>query len=361
MNPQFERVTACRELTVVSADGTRIHVEEYGQVDGPTVVLSHGWTCSTLFWAPVVRALAADHRVIAYDQRGHGRSSAPATRRGYGTGFLADDLEAVLVATVPDGQRAVLAGHSMGGMTIMAASGRESTRSRTAAVLLASTGSGRLLGSTQVLPPRFGSRRLRRFLHRQLLVSRMPLGPVTVLSRAALKYGVLAKGASPEQVAFTAHIVHACRARRRSAWGRVLSVLDLDAELAALTAPTAVLVGTADKLTPKDHAHRMVDALSNCVGLHELPGLGHMTPIEDAPAVTAVIRQLVADHLTVDEKQPRTLAKRTSDRRTTRARDTVGIGGTSSAGLADDGIGDVSDVNMSDAAVTRAPGEEKSA
>jgi pimeloyl-ACP methyl ester carboxylesterase len=294
----YEAVAARRELTVISDDGTRIHVEEYGQSDGPTVVLSHGWTCSTLFWAPVVRRLAADFRVVAYDQRGHGRSAPPATRRGYGTGVLADDLEAVVTAVVPDGERALLVGHSMGGMTIMAASGRRAVTDRTAAVLLASTGSGRLLGSTQVLPSRFGPRGIRRAFHRQLLTSRLPLGPVTPLSRAALKYGVLAAGATREQVAFTARIVHACRARQRSAWGRVLAVLDLDAGVAALAAPTAVLVGSADKLTPKVHARGLAAALPRCAGLTELPGLGHMTPIEDAAAVDTVIRRLAADHLT---------------------------------------------------------------
>jgi pimeloyl-ACP methyl ester carboxylesterase len=298
MSLPYEEVTPRRVLTAVSADGTHLHVEEYGRVDGPTVVLSHGWTCSTLFWAPVVRALSSDFRVIAYDQRGHGRSAPPATRTGYGTGVLADDLQAVLEVALPGGERAVLAGHSMGGMTIMAASGRAAVRSRTAAVLLASTGSSRLLGATEVLPARLSWRWLRRALHRQLLVSRLPLGPVTPMARAALKYGVLGADSTPEQVAFTARIVHACRARQRSAWGRVLAVLDLDAELAGLTAPTAVLVGTADKLTPKVHARGLAAALPQCTGLTELPGAGHMTPIEDAPAVGAVIRALVADHLT---------------------------------------------------------------
>jgi pimeloyl-ACP methyl ester carboxylesterase len=298
MSLPYEAVPARRELTVISADGTRIHVEEYGRADGPTVVLSHGWTCSILFWAPVVRLLGEDCRVVAYDQRGHGRSAAPVTRRGYGTGVLADDLEAVLEAVVPEGERAVLAGHSMGGMTIMAASGRAGVRDRTAAVLLASTGSGRLLGSTEVLPPRLSARWLRRLFHKQLLVSRMPLGRVTRLSKAALKYGVLGPDSTPEQVDFTARIVHACRARQRSAWGRVLAVLDLDAELAALAAPTAVVIGSVDKLTPKVHARGLAAALPSCVGLTELPGLGHMTPIEDAPAVGRVIRELVAAHLT---------------------------------------------------------------
>jgi pimeloyl-ACP methyl ester carboxylesterase len=298
MSLPYEEVEPRRVLTAVSADGTHLHVEEYGLADGPTIVLSHGWTCSTLFWAPVVRALSSDFRVIAYDQRGHGRSAPPVSRKGYGTGVLADDLQAVLEVALPDGERALLVGHSMGGMTIMAASGRPAVRSRTAAVLLASTASGRLLGATEVLPPRFGWRWLRQALHRQFLVTRLPLGPVTPMSRAALKYGVLGAGSTQEQVAFTARIVHACQARQRSAWGRVLAALDLDAELPEITAPTAVLVGTADKLTPKVHVRGMVAALPQCIGLTELPGVGHMTPIEDAPAVEAVIRALAADHLT---------------------------------------------------------------
>jgi pimeloyl-ACP methyl ester carboxylesterase len=296
MTLPYEAVAPRRAFEVQSADGTRIHVEEFGRTDGPTVVLAHGWTCSILFWAPVVRLLSPDFRVVAYDQRGHGRSAAPATRKGYGTGVLADDLQAVLEAVVPDGERAVLAGHSMGGMTIMAASGREQVTRRTAAVLLASTGSARLLGSTQVLPPRLSARWLRRALHRQLLVSPLPLGPVTPLTRAAFAYGVLGVSPTREQAAFTARIVHACKARHRAAWGRVLAVLDLDAELAALAAPTAVLAGTHDKLTPRVHARGMAQALPHCVGLTELPGLGHMTPIEDPAAVAAAVRSLAADH-----------------------------------------------------------------
>ncbi|MFI0718989.1 alpha/beta fold hydrolase [Streptomyces sp. NPDC021224] len=296
MTLPYEPVAPRRAFEVASADGTRIHVEEFGRADGTTVVLSHGWTCSILFWAPVVRLLAPDFRIVAYDQRGHGRSAPPATRKGYGTGVLADDLQAVLEAAVPDGERAVLAGHSMGGMTIMAASGREQVTRRTAAVLLASTGSARLLGSTEVLPQRLSARWLRRALHRQLLVSPLPLGPVTPLTRAAFAYGVLGASPTREQAAFTARIVHACKARRRAAWGQVLAVLDLDVELAALSAPTAVLAGTHDKLTPPKHARGMARALPHCVGLTELPGLGHMTPIEDPAAVAALVRSLATDH-----------------------------------------------------------------
>lgn len=298
----YARPEPRRESSATSADGTRIHVEEHGPADAPAVVLIHGWTCSTLFWTPVIRELSHEHRVIAYDQRGHGRSGTP-QRGGYGTSALADDLSAVLDTVLPGEGKAVLAGHSMGGMTLMAASGRPEVRSRTAAALLASTGSGRLLAETLVLPPRVRSERVRRAFHRMLLTSPAPLGPVGPLTRAALKYGVMASGSTPEQVAATARIVHACGSRPRAAWGRVLAGLDLDAGLAALTAPTHVLVGTADKLTPPVHARGMAAALPDCVGLTELPGLGHMIPIEDPSAVAEVIRGLVRGHLKASVKE----------------------------------------------------------
>jgi cation diffusion facilitator CzcD-associated flavoprotein CzcO/pimeloyl-ACP methyl ester carboxylesterase len=293
---RYAPVRPCARRTVRSADGTRIHAEEYGSPDGPAVVLVHGWTCSTLFWAPVVRALADDgYRVIAYDQRGHGRSALP-RKRGYSTDALADDLDAVLSVVLADGQRAVLAGHSMGGMTAMAGGERPGVQARTAAVLLISTGSGRLLRSAQILPPSVRSQRVRDAFQRFLLTCVLPLGPQTALTRAALKYGVLGAEAATDTVAATARIVHACKARPRAAWGRVLAGLNLDAGLAAIQAPTVVLVGTADKLTPPQLARSMAARLPNCEGLIELPGLGHMTPLEAPDAVADAIRRLIRDH-----------------------------------------------------------------
>lgn len=306
----YDLPAARRTDFVRSADGTRINVEEYGlpQGDAPTVVLIHGWTCKTLFWAPLIHQLAGEHRVVAYDQRGHGRSETPG-RGGYSTDALADDLAAVLDGFLGADERAVLVGHSMGGMTAMAAGERPAIQARTAAVLLASTGSGRLIPEATVLPPTaVRSAGVRRAFHRFMLVSPVPLGPVTAMTRAALKYGVMAAGSTPEQVAAAAHVVHACGRRPRARWGRVLAELNLDAGIAALQAPTAVLVGTADKLTPPVHARAMAARLSNFAGLTELPGLGHMTPIEDPAAVAGVVRALVREHLAVRVGEEETTA-----------------------------------------------------
>lgn len=301
----YQPPTPRRAGFVTSADGTRIAYEEHGPDEGPTVVLSHGWTCSTLFWSPVIPELTPVARVVAYDQRGHGRSDVPVDRARYSTAALADDLEAVLGAVLPDGGRAVLAGHSMGGMTLMAAADRPAVRDRTAAVLLASTGSAELTDQSLVFPARIRSARARRAFHRALLRSAAPMGPNGPLLRAALKYGVMAPGSTPEQVAFTTRVVRACGRRPRAEWGRVLAGVNLDAGIAALTAPTAVLVGTADKLTPTAHARRMADHLPHCLGVTELPGLGHMTPIEDPGAVVRSIRELVSVYLTSRQDESR--------------------------------------------------------
>ncbi|MFD5384500.1 alpha/beta fold hydrolase [Streptomyces sp. NPDC127074] len=282
-----------RELTVVSADGSRLHTELHGPEDAPAVLLAHGWVCSTAFWAPVVRALAADHRVIVYDQRGHGRSPAPGPG-GYSTHALADDLVAVLEATLPPGRRAVLAGHSMGGMTLMAAADRPALRERAAAAVLCSTGASRLVDRSLVVPLR--SPRARARVHRVLLGSRAPLGPVTPLAKRLVRYATMGPGADPAAVDMCARILHACPRAVRAGWGRVLLDLELDARIGELTMPTAVIVGTADRLTPPEHADALAAALPHCTGLIELPGLGHMTPVEDPEAVTGVIRGLVEEY-----------------------------------------------------------------
>ncbi|WP_434590763.1 alpha/beta fold hydrolase [Streptomyces sp. A5-4] len=285
-----------RELTATSADGSRLHVEVHGPDGSPAIVLAHGWTCSTLFWDAQIRALAGEYRVIVYDQRGHGRTPAVA-HGGYTTDALADDLEAVLAVALAPGEKALLAGHSMGGMTMMAAARRPKFEEHAAAVLLCSTGSSRLVGESLILPMRAGGVRTR--ITRAILGARAPLGPVTPLSRKILKYGTMGPGTAPERVARCARIVHACPRAARVAWSHVLGELDLEAGVRDLRVPTAIVAGTADRLTPPVHARAIADALPQSLGITELTGVGHMTPVEAPEAVTAKLRELVVTYVDV--------------------------------------------------------------
>ncbi|MET8943143.1 alpha/beta hydrolase [Streptomyces sp. NPDC004542] len=287
-----------RVLTAVSADGARLHVEVHGPDGAPPVVLAHGWTCSTAFWAAQIRELAVDHRVIAYDQRGHGRSPASPDCTAEA---LADDLEAVLAETLAPGEKAVIVGHSMGGMTVLAASARARFREHAAAVLLCSTGSSRLVAESLVVPMRAG--RVRTWLTAHILGSRAPLGPVTPVARRILKYATMGAGSAPHLVEACARIVHACPRAVRHAWSRVLDTLDLDHGVRELRVPTVVIVGTADRMTPPVHARSLVAALPHCVGSAELAGVGHMTPVEAPELVTGKIRELVFGYVTDTVKE----------------------------------------------------------
>ena len=102
-----------RELTVAS-DGVRLSVSDSGE--GPPVVLLHGLTATRRYVVMGSTTLQRDgHRVIAYDARGHGRSTPAPRPDAYGYDVLAADLLAVLDAL--DVQRALLAGASMGAHT----------------------------------------------------------------------------------------------------------------------------------------------------------------------------------------------------------------------------------------------------
>mgnify|MGYP001143776018 CR=1 FL=1 len=104
------------EFTVVRDDGVRLAGVDEG--DGPPIALLHGLTATRRYVVMGSRMLhRAGYRVVAYDARGHGRSTAPADPRAYGYDALAGDLAAVLDDRGID--RAVLVGASMGAHTLL--------------------------------------------------------------------------------------------------------------------------------------------------------------------------------------------------------------------------------------------------
>lgn len=85
-------------------------VRDWGQ--GRPIVFLAGWTLTSDTWGYVMAPLAAQgFRTVAYDRRGHGRSTDPGG--GYDFDTLADDLDGLLETR--DLEDAVLVAHSMGG------------------------------------------------------------------------------------------------------------------------------------------------------------------------------------------------------------------------------------------------------
>jgi pimeloyl-ACP methyl ester carboxylesterase len=115
------------EQLAVAVGATTLAAERSGPTDssaghgdsprtgGQPVVLLHGLTATRRYVVMGSGALQrAGHLVLAYDARGHGRST-PAGDGGYGYGALAGDLGATMDAAGLES--AVLAGASMGAQT----------------------------------------------------------------------------------------------------------------------------------------------------------------------------------------------------------------------------------------------------
>ncbi|EPJ37513.1 putative oxidoreductase EphD [Streptomyces afghaniensis 772] len=106
-------LTGARERWVRTGE-VELCVAEVGDPRRPTVVLVHGYPDSKEVWSEVAARLAGHFHVVAYDVRGHGRSTAPRPLRG---GFtlekLTDDFLAVADAVSPD-RPVHLVGHDWG-------------------------------------------------------------------------------------------------------------------------------------------------------------------------------------------------------------------------------------------------------
>ncbi len=285
-----------RPVAVRAGDGTDLRVRVLGPDDAPTVVFVHGWTCALDFWKLQLQALQGDLRLVAYDLRGHGES-APSSGGDYSIRAYADDLDAVLRATVPAGERAVLVGHSLGAMTIVAwaADRPGEIDERVSAAGLFSTGVGDLITSALVLPASGVNQRIQQELSQLFLASSAPLprraSPVV---NRVVQYVALCGAASPATVQFCTQMVMRCPRDVRANTGSTLSSIDLYEGLEALSVPTTVLVGADDRLTPPVHAERLAERLPRLHELVELPRVGHMAPVEAPDATTAAVRKLVA-------------------------------------------------------------------
>ncbi|KQY04247.1 haloperoxidase [Mycobacterium sp. Root135] len=293
---------AGRVVEVHSADGTRIHTEVFGPDDGYPIVLAHGITCAIRVWANQIADLSRDHKVIAYDHRGHGRSGVPplrGRRNGYGLDFLAADLDAVLAATLAPGERAVIAGHSMGGIAISSWSQRYPQRVRQCAdaVALINTTTGDLLRNVNFLPvpPALVGGRVRAA---GLLLKRLgaaPLMPGSVQqSRRFVAALAVGRHADPAIADFVFDLFAQTPAAGRGGWARVLvdSLGPKHISLRNLTVPTLVIGSRDDRLLPVGSSRRIAADAPNLASFVELSG-GHCGILEQPDEVNQLLRQLV--------------------------------------------------------------------
>ncbi|MBR7192392.1 MULTISPECIES: alpha/beta fold hydrolase [unclassified Gordonia (in: high G+C Gram-positive bacteria)] len=301
---------APQRLEVPTADGARLNVEVYGDPDDPgaddtgdVIVMVHGWTCNTAYWYPQINHLAASEggsrRVVTYDQRGHGGSERGHRRPT--VAMLGEDLDAVLEAAVPAGRRAILVGHSMGGMTIMswAAQYPDKVGSLVSSVVLVSTAAKAVMDNHLLIPVDLPAYAKPFAPAAAKMITSVPVPiPKTSYGVRFSHYIALGPHARRAHVEFVDEMIGSCPPRARAGWGSAMGKLDVTAGLEALTVPTTVVVGTEDRLTPQVHAEQIAEVLRRNGSLREMvvyDGVGHMSSIEAAERFNALLDDVVAE------------------------------------------------------------------
>ena len=288
-----------RFVDVRSVDGVRLHTEVFGPEDGYPIVLAHGITCALQVWAHQIAELATHHRVIAFDHRGHGRSGVPPRRGGYSIDHLAADLEAVLAATLAPGERAVLAGHSMGGIAITSWAERHPDRvsRRADAVALINTTTGDLLRNINLLPvpAQFSEARVRAAGTLLKAFGGAPL--VRAADRPSRRFVssiAVGRDADPAVAEFVFELFNATPAAGRGGWARVLvdHLGPRHIGLKNLTVPTLVIGSSQDRLLPMVSSRRIAATAPNLARFVELDG-GHCAILERPAEVNAQLRWLI--------------------------------------------------------------------
>lgn len=103
-------------MAKLDRDGVAIHYEVHGQ--GPSILLSHGYSATCRMWDRQIAALKDHYQVIVWDMRGHGQSDYPAEPAAYSEAATVEDMAAILHACGI--QRAIIGGLSLGGVMSLA-------------------------------------------------------------------------------------------------------------------------------------------------------------------------------------------------------------------------------------------------
>lgn len=273
-------------LTVSARDGGSLHLLERGQ--GQPVLLVHGITLNAELWSPELHGLADEFRVLALDQRGHGRSTAGTD--GYTIRQLGDDIAAVIEGL--DLHDVLLVGHSMGGMASL-------TFGTDHADLLAERIAGIGLVATSASSPVVPSLVPRAAALGAYLVQRLDNGrpfPKFRFSGNDLSlflirsvFGKDPSAAAIEQV--RASIEQTDDDALLRLLGGILGDYDVVDHLAKVDVPSFVVVGRRDLLTPVPFARIMAEGLPGAE-LTVLPDAGHQLMQERPEVVDQLVRDL---------------------------------------------------------------------
>lgn len=255
-------------------DDVALHYELAGE--GPPIVLINALTMDATGWRAQVRAFSTCYTVLTYDCRGQGQSSQP--DQDYRIEQHAEDLHRLVLGI--GFRRLHVVGLSLGGMIAQAFAAKYPAQ--TGALVLCSTAS-------RIEPA------LERFLKTWARILEVGGGelasdmaePLLFSEWYLREHGEVLKGlrahVARQPVAALAHLA-------RGALG-----CDLDGQSELIQAPTLVVAGEEDLLTPLRHARRLAERIHGA-RLMVLPACGHVMPLERPALFNEAVIQFLRRH-----------------------------------------------------------------
>jgi pimeloyl-ACP methyl ester carboxylesterase len=242
--------------------GYRIHWQASGPEDAPPLLLIMGLGLASDAWHELPEHLSRRYRVVTFDNRGVGRSTA--TRGGFRIRDLADDAAAVLDAAGV--ASAFVFGISMGGMIAQELVLRHPARVR--ALVLGATFGSHLRSHK----PRLG-------VARDLLLTAVAEPSPRRLARILVADEFYAS--YPER--FARWLVRLGRPKRSLARRQILAIAlhETERRLPGVRVDTLVMTGDRDRLVPPENSRRLARLIPGA-RFAELSGAGHLFPLERA-------------------------------------------------------------------------------
>lgn len=300
----YGQLTGDRSYEVSSFDGALLAVDEIGPEDADQgVIFLHGFSLDRTIWHHQMLGLPARERkgrrrprrrYLFYDARNHGRSrggdAAPDTKT------LARDLQAVLDQSKL--RKAVLVGHSMGGMTALefCREHPEETGRRVRGLVLVNTtytdAVKTIFAADLIGPVERRTRRVLQWFLNDSRSSRLLRLRGDDFSWLVVRLVGFGPGASPTQIEHTQRLLTSFPSPPLIQILRGLREFDMEEALNSIDVPTLIIAGGDDRLTTVKASRRMAEEIPGA-RLVALDGAGHMTMMERE----AEFNSLVSDFL----------------------------------------------------------------
>jgi pimeloyl-ACP methyl ester carboxylesterase len=268
--PPSDRGAAADRMTGFDRDGLHFDLVDRGPLDGPVVVLLHGFPERASSWDGVVPHLHdAGFRTVRPDQRGYSPGARPRGRRAYALPELVADLDALVDAL--GGGPVHLVGHDWGAIVAWAYAGHHGDRVRTLATVsvghpaafLRSVAGPQALRSWYVgafqlpaVPERLAARR-GGVIDRLLATSGMRPADLARFREQVVEYGALPGGL---------------------AWYRALPLLPPGWARRRVEVPTTFVWSDGDTACSRAQAERTAGWVDGPYRFHVLHGVSHWVP-----------------------------------------------------------------------------------